>query len=71
MITFDKNLLKNFTEDFCNIVDKFCKYAIVSGYVAISTGRSRGNEDIDIILENLPFEKEINYFKELINKYRK
>lgn len=30
MITFDKNLLKNFTEDFCNIVDKFCKYAIVS-----------------------------------------
>lgn len=28
-------------------------YVIVSGYVAILTGRSRGTEDIDVILEPL------------------
>lgn len=63
MIVSDKNLLKNFTEDFCNIVNSVCKYAIVSGYVAISTGRSRGTEDIDIIIEKLSFED----FKKLNN----
>jgi hypothetical protein len=29
-------------------------YVIVSGYVAILTGRSRGTEDIDIVIEPLP-----------------
>lgn len=30
------------------------KYVIVSGYVAILAGRSRGTEDIDIIVERMP-----------------
>jgi hypothetical protein len=34
--------------DSCNV-----DYVIVSGYVAILTGRSRATEDIDIILESL------------------
>jgi hypothetical protein len=29
------------------------EYAIVSGYVAILTGRSRGTEDVDVVLEPL------------------
>ncbi|WP_303704048.1 hypothetical protein [Haloquadratum walsbyi] len=29
------------------------EYVIVSGYVAILTGRSRSTEDIDVILESL------------------
>ena len=29
------------------------KYVIISGYVAILTGRSRGTEDIDIIIEKM------------------
>ena len=30
------------------------EYVIVSGYIAILTGRSRSTEDIDIVLESLP-----------------
>ena len=59
----DRTILDVFTEDFCNVVDKFCKYFVCSGFVAISHGRSRGTEDIDIIIEKLPLEK----FKELHN----
>lgn len=45
----DKDVLE-FTEilDACDV-----NYVIVSGYVAILTGRSRSTEDIDIILESL------------------
>ncbi|WP_226042981.1 hypothetical protein [Natrinema sp. DC36] len=45
----DKDVLE-FTQilDTCNV-----DYVIVSGYVAILTGRSRSTEDIDVILESL------------------
>lgn len=33
--------------------DRGVDYVIVSGYVAILTGRSRGTEDVDIVLERL------------------
>jgi hypothetical protein len=33
--------------------DAGVRYAIVSGYVAILTGRSRGTEDVDVVLEPL------------------
>lgn len=45
----DKDVL-----DFTRILDACdVDYVIVSGYVAILTGRSRSTEDIDIILESL------------------
>jgi len=50
----DQNILDRFATDFCRIVQKHCKYIIVSGFVAISTGRSRGTEDIDMIIPRLP-----------------
>ena len=53
----DKTILDNFTESFCEIVDRHCKYIICSGFVAISHGRSRGTEDIDMIIEKLSLEK--------------
>jgi hypothetical protein len=49
----DKNILKNFCENFCKVVDKHCKYIVVSGYLVIAAGRSRGTEDIDMIIERL------------------
>lgn len=54
----DKGILNNFVSDFVKVLDK-CKieYIIVSGFVAISHGRSRGTEDIDIIIEKLSLEK--------------
>jgi len=60
----DRTILDNFTEDFCKIVDDCCKYIVCSGFVAISHGRSRGTEDIDIIIEKLS----LHNFKELHNR---
>jgi len=57
----DRGILNKFTEDFCGIVDRFARYIVVSGFVAISHGRSRGTEDVDIMIERLSFLK----FKEL------
>lgn len=56
----NKTILDKFTEEFCAIVERYCKYIICSGFVAIAHGRSRGTEDIDMIIEKIP--KEI-FFK--------
>lgn len=49
----DKNILDDFCERFCKIVEKHTKYIVVSGFVAISSGRTRGTEDIDMIIPKL------------------
>src|SRR3989338_9756144 len=38
-----------FVKDFLSILKKYSDYLVVSGYVSISTGRTRGTEDVDII----------------------
>lgn len=44
--------------EFTEILDEeHIEYAIVSGYVAILTGRSRATEDIDIVTERLSEER--------------
>ena len=62
----DKNLLDIFAESFCNIINKHITYIICSGFVAIASGRSRGTEDIDMIIEKIPKIKFIELHKELI-----
>lgn len=47
----DRTVLDDFAEDFAHIVEKHCKYIIVSGFVAIAHDRTRATEDIDMILE--------------------
>ncbi len=64
----DKNILKTFCEDFCHVVEKHCKYIIVSGYVAIASGRSRGTEDIDMILEPISKEQFVQLHKDLLGE---
>ena len=49
----ERTILDKFAEDFVNIVEKHTKYIIVSGFVAIAHGRSRGTEDIDLIIERI------------------
>jgi len=49
----DLSILEKFVRDFVSVVEKYCKYIIVSGFVAIAHGRTRGTEDIDIIIERL------------------
>ena len=54
----DKNLLNEFTGDFVKVLNaNKVKYAIVSGFVAISHGRARGTEDIDIIIERISLQE--------------
>lgn len=57
----DRNILDKFAEDFCNIVEKHCRYIVVSGFVAISHGRTRATEDIDLIIEKI----DLNTFEKL------
>lgn len=61
----DKTILDKFVEDFIKIVEKHCEYIIVSGFVAISLGRARGTEDIDLIIEKISKEKFIELHKDL------
>jgi len=64
----DKNILDKFCIKFCKIIEKYCKYIIVSGFVAISSGRSRATEDIDMIIEKINFEKFKKLHNELVKK---
>ena len=65
LMVSDKNVLTSFIRDFVLILDKLkIQYIVVSGFVAISHGRSRGTEDIDMIIENVSKEK----FTELNNE---
>ena len=43
-------------------------YVIISGYVAILTGRSRGTEGIDIIIERIDHEKTKEIFEKIKKK---
>ncbi|MBN2014387.1 MAG: hypothetical protein JW778_04335 [Candidatus Altiarchaeota archaeon] len=61
----DKTLLDEFTEDFTKILEKHCKYIIVSGFVAIAHGRSRGTEDIDVVIERITREEFTELYHDL------
>jgi len=62
----DKNILDEFCIKFCKILEKHCRYIIVSGFVAISSGRTRGTEDIDMIIPRLEKHLFINLHNDLI-----
>lgn len=62
----DRNILDRFCEEFCAIVEKHSRYIVVSGFLAIASGRTRGTEDIDMIIERLGFDKFKLLFNDLI-----
>lgn len=61
----DRNILDKFVIDFTKVLEKYSKYAIVSGFLAISNGRVRGTEDIDLIVEEMTEETFKEFFKEI------
>lgn len=63
----DRNILDLFCENFCNIINKHCRYIVVSGFFAIASGRTRGTEDIDLIMEKVNLDK----FKEIFSDLAK
>ena len=60
--------LDNFVIDFINILKKYVGYVIVSGYVSILFGRSRGTEDIDILIKKIDTDTFTRLYNELIEK---
>lgn len=65
----DKNLLNKFVSDFIGIVEKNgIKYIIVSGFVAIAHGRSRGTEDIDLIIERISGQQFERFHRQILGK---
>jgi len=60
------NELDKFVLKFVKILEKFAKYAIVSGYVSIFFGRSRATEDVDVIVETLDKETFTKLYSKLI-----
>jgi hypothetical protein len=40
------NILSEFCTDFCRIIEKYTEYIVVSGFVAIASGRIRGTEGV-------------------------
>jgi len=64
----DRTILDEFVESFCAIVDKYVKYIVCSGFVSIAHGRTRGTEDIDMIIEKISKDKFIELHNALIEK---
>ena len=62
----DKTILDKFAEDFCEIIDKYAIYIVCSDFVSIAHGRTRGTEDIDMIIERISKDKFIELHKELV-----
>ncbi len=54
-----------FLKDFLDILEKYSDYLVVSGYVSISTGRTRATEDIDILFPLMEKEKFSLFFEDL------
>jgi len=66
-IVSDRTILDDFVEQFCSIINKHCNYIVCSGFVAISHGRARGTEDIDMIVDKLNMEEFLRLHRDLIN----
>lgn len=64
----ERNILDKFCLDFCSVIEKYARYIIVSGFVAIASGRTRGTEDIDMIVERLPKEVFLRAHDALVKK---
>ena len=62
----DRTILDGFVEDFCAIMEKHAKYIICSGFVAIAHGRTRGTEDVDMIIEKISEEEFQKLHEDLI-----
>jgi len=59
----DRSILDNFTIDFITILQKYSEYMVVSGFLAIASGRTRGTEDIDLIVKKMS----LGIFKKFFN----
>jgi len=62
------NPLDKFVLAFTRLLEKFTDYVVVGGYVAILFGRSRGTEDVDVIIRRLEASEFLLLYNELREK---
>jgi len=69
-ITVDKEIteIDEFVIKTLAIIEKYTRYSIIGGYIAIFFGRSRATEDIDIFIKDPGFETFGRLFTELKRK---
>ena len=60
------NALDEFVLQVSKILEKHVDYVIVSGYVAILFGRSRGTEDIDFVIKTLSKEEFLELYEDFL-----
>ncbi len=65
VINRDLTELDFFLKDFLKVLKKYSDYLVVSGFVSISTGRTRGTEDIDLLVPEMNKETLEKLFNEL------
>lgn len=66
IINRDLTELDLFVKDFLTILKKYSDYLVVSGFVSIASGRTRGTEDVDILVPVMSKDKFENLFKDLL-----
>lgn len=64
LINRELSELDKFVFDVIDLLERHARYVIVSGYVTILFGRSRGTEDVDFVIEPLPKEEFISLCSE-------
>jgi hypothetical protein len=55
-----------FLKKFLEVIKKYSSYLVVSGFVSISSGRTRGTEDIDVLIPMPEKEEFCEMFNDLI-----
>lgn len=59
--------LDNFVRKFLDVLKRHSDYLVVSGFVSICSGRTRGTEDVDVIVPLMEQSKFSNFFSDLEN----
>lgn len=67
IITKEPNDIDEFVLEATRIISKHVEYVIVSGYVAILFGRSRGSEDVDAFIKEISPEKFRSLYDDFVN----
>ena len=62
----DVSVLNRFAREFCGVIERHVEYMIVSGFSAIASGRTRGTEDIDMIVCGMSGEEFSELHRDLV-----
>lgn len=64
----DLTELDIFVKDFLDVFQKYSPYLVVSGFVSIAAGRTRGTEDVDVLFPLMDRVRFGAFFEEIIRQ---